>query len=339
MISRRLLVALLLLLFPVALCAAQNPAPSPATQSPAESPVKTAQQQFHDGQFAEAITTLQQALHSDPNHAGVYYWLGRCYYELGRFDQASDQLQQALKIDPDNSVYHLWLGRTDGRLADQKSSLWLAMRTRKEFEKAVKLDPKNIPARRDLSEFYTEAPWIVGGSKSKARQQIAAIAAIDTVQGALAQAEYDQKTGDLAGAQAEYRKVLEAGASRVEEYYEIADFYASRSNLAALREAVAGAIRVAPSDPRLGYYRGVVLALEGDQLPEAESYLKAYLAATPNRSDYPSHANARTWLGHVYEKQGKRLEAAEQYRAALEIDPDSDFAKRSLKQLEKQQVN
>ena len=74
----------------------------------------------------------------------------------------------------------------------------------------------------------------------------------------------------------------------------------------------------------------------GKWLPEAESYLKAYLATTVNRSDYPSHANARTWLGHVYEQQGRRLEAAEQYRAALEIDPDSSFAKQSLRRLEKQ---
>ena len=32
----------------------------------------------------------------------------------------------------------------------------------------------------------------------------------------------------------------------------------------------------------------------------------------------------------------KRLEAAEQYRAALAIDPDSGFAKQSLRRLEKQ---
>jgi tetratricopeptide (TPR) repeat protein len=323
MMRRKLLAALLLLLLPVTLCAAQNP-------------VETAEQQFHDGQFSAAIATLQQALHSDPGNAAVFFWLGRSYFELKRYDDASDQMQQALKAAPDNSEYHLWMGRIDGRLADQKRSLWLGMRTRKEFEKAVQLDPKNIPARRDLSEFYSEAPWIVGGSKKKARDQIAAIAALDAVQGALAQAEYDQKTGDLAGAQAEYEKVLEAQPTRVQEYYEVADFYASRSNLEGMRKAVDGAIRVAPGDPRLGYYRGVILTLEGDQLTEAETYLKAYLAATPIRSDYPSHANARTWLGHVYEKQGKRLEAAEQYRAALEIDPDSDFAKRSLKQLEKQ---
>jgi tetratricopeptide (TPR) repeat protein len=320
---RNLLAALLLVLLPVALGAAQNP-------------VETAEQQFHDGHFSQAIATLQQALHSDPGNAAVSYWLGRSYFELKRYEDASDQMQQAIKAAPDNSMYHLWMGRIDGRLADQKRSLWLGMRTRKEFEKAVQLDPKNIPARRDLSEFYTEAPWIVGGSKKKAREQIAAIAALDAVQGALAQAEYDQKTKNLAGAKAEYEKVLAAQPARVEEYYEVADFYASRSNLEGLRKAVDGAIRVAPTDPRLGYYRGVILALEGDQLTEAETYLKAYLAATPIRSDYPSHADARTWLGHVYEKQGKRLEAAEQYRAALEIDPDSDFAKRSLKQLEKQ---
>ena len=54
--------------------------------------------------------------------------------------------------------------------------------------------------------------------------------------------------------------------------------------------------------------------------PTPEKYLKAYLASTSDRSDWPSHAAARVWLGRVYEAQGKRSEAAEQYRAALQLD-------------------
>lgn len=320
---RALLPAVILLLFAAGGLAAQ-------------SPLESAQQQFHDGHFSAAISTLQGAIQANPNEAAAYFWLGRCLFELQKYSDASLQFQHAIKIDPDDSNSHLWLGRTDGRLADQKDSLWLGMRTRKEFERAVQLDPKNVAARRDLSEFYTEAPWIVGGNKKKAREQVDAIAALDPVQGALARAEYDNKVGDLSGSQAEYRSVLKQGAQRVEEYYEIADFYAAHDNAGGLQEAIDGAARLSPNDLRLGYYRGVVLTLQGSRLDEAETYLKAYLAATPNRSDYPSHANARTWLGHVYERQGKQLEAAEQYRAALEIDPGSSFAKQSLKRLEKQ---
>jgi Tfp pilus assembly protein PilF len=37
----------------------------------------------------------------------------------------------------------------------------------------------------------------------------------------------------------------------------------------------------------------------------------------------------------LYEAQGKRTEAAEQYRAALQLDPDSKDAKARLEKLEK----
>jgi tetratricopeptide (TPR) repeat protein len=323
-----LLVAAMLLWIPLA------PAPVRAAQGGA--PVETAEQQYQQGRFAQAAETLQQAINANPNNAALYYWLGRCYFELRNYEQASTNAEKAVRLDGQNSDYHLWLARIYGRLADTHRSLWLGMKTRKEFESAVELDPKNIPARRDLTEFYTQAPWIVGGSRKKAQDQIAAIAAIDPVQGALAQAEFDRQTGDSAGAETQYQKVLGGDPGKPEEFYEIADFYAGKRNAAQLQKAIDGVLRIAPSDPRLGYYQGVVLEIEGDRLPEAERYLKAYLATTVNRSDYPSHADARTWLGHVYEKLGRRLEAAEQYRAALAIDPNSSFAKQSLKRLEKQ---
>jgi tetratricopeptide (TPR) repeat protein len=307
-----------------------------ARAAQAGSPLQNAEQLFEQGHFAEAADALQTAIRSEPNNGALYYWLGRCYFELRNYDQASANAEKATRLDPQNSDYHLWLARTDGRLADQRHSLWLGLKTRREFELAVELNPKNIPARRDLTEFYTEAPWIVGGSRKKALDQIAAINALDPVQGALARAEYDSQTGNPAGADAEYQKLLAGDPAHPSEYYEIADFYAGHQNPGLLQKAIDGVIRIAPNDPRLSYYKGVVLAIEGQNLAEAESYLKAYLATTVNRSDYPPHANARTWLGHVYEKQGRKLEAAEQYRAALEIDPDSGFAKQSLRRLEKQ---
>jgi tetratricopeptide (TPR) repeat protein len=76
--------------------------------------------------------------------------------------------------------------------------------------------------------------------------------------------------------------------------------------------------------------------LSGTDLPRAEQYLKSYLASTPDRSDWPSHAGAREWLGRLYEAEGKRSEAAEQYRAALQLDPGRKEAKARLQKLEKQ---
>jgi tetratricopeptide (TPR) repeat protein len=309
---------------------------TPLLTAAAQTPVQSAQQDFQAGHFAQAAATLDQAASSIPNDATLYYWLGRSYYEMKDYQKASQNMEQAVKLNGQDSDYHYWLGKIYGQMADSHRSLWLGIKTRKEFETAIQLNPKNVLARRALVEFYTGAPWIVGGSKNKARDEIAAIGAIDPVQGQLAQADYDHMVGDVTGAEREYEKVLAADAPDPVEYYEAADYFAARGNAPELKRAIDDVQRIAPNDPRLGYYQGVLLTLEGSHLEEAETYLKAYLAATVDRTDYPSHANARTWLGHVYEQMGRRLAAAEQYRAALQIDPDSGFAKKSLQSLEKQ---
>lgn len=327
---RRPILAAILLLFTPAIGFSAR-----ATQS-SQSLLESAQQDFQASRFAQAATLLDQADKTNPNDAAVHYWLGRCYYEMKDYEKASQEMARAVKLDGQNSAYHFWLGRIYGRMADQHRSLWLGIKTRDEFETAVRLDPKNILARRALVEFYTGAPWIVGGSKNKARQQIAAIAALNPVQGHLALADYDRMVGNVTGALHEYQEVLAADSADPVEYYEAADFYAARGDADELKRAIGDVLRVAPNDPRLGYYQGVLLTLEGTRLQEAEAYLKAYLANTVDRTDYPSHANARTWLGHVYEQMGRKLAAAEQYRAALQIDPGSGFAKRSLAALEKQ---
>lgn len=295
-----------------------------------------AQQQFEAGHFSAAVTTLQPIVRAGSQDAAVYYWLGRCYFELKNYQQAINAAERSVKLAANNSEYQLWLARAYGRQADVGRSVWMALRSKDALEAAVQSDPNNIAARRDLAEFYMEAPWIVGGSKSKAREQIAAITAIDPIQGALAKAEYDRKDGHPGRAQAELKALLQQKLKTVEEYYELADFFASHPDPTLEQQAIDGAAAIAPSDPRLLYYRGVVLVLRSDNLNEAESYLKAYLARTPDRSDYPPHADARTWLGHVYEKQGKRMDAAQQYQIALQLDSRNQFARQSLNQLGKQ---
>jgi tetratricopeptide (TPR) repeat protein len=96
-----------------------------------------------------------------------------------------------------------------------------------------------------------------------------------------------------------------------------------------------GAAKVSSSDPRLAFHRGVQRILAGKDLPQAEQYLKSYLASTPDRSDWPPHAAAREWLGRLYQIEGKHAEAAEQFRAALQLDPNRKEARTRLDQLEK----
>jgi tetratricopeptide (TPR) repeat protein len=307
-----------------------------STAADASAQIQTAQRQFNAGNYSAAITTLQSAVTQNPNSAEAYFWLGRTYYEIRDYDNAIAAAEKSVTLDAKNSVYHQWLGTIYGGKADRDRSFSYARKVKKEFEEAVQLNPQNISARRDLEEYDLQAPWVVGGNKDEAKAQVDAIAALDPIEGHLARGVYDTdgaKKSDLA--EKEYREILAAKPAKIDAYLEVIAFFQQQNKPADMDTAIQAAALVAPNDPRLGYWRGASLTLANSNLADAEKYLKAYLASTPDRSDWPSHSAARGWLGRVYEAQGKRSEAAEQYRAALQLDPNDKDAKTRLDRLAK----
>jgi tetratricopeptide (TPR) repeat protein len=298
--------------------------------------IQTAQRQFNQGSYSSAISTLQAAITQNPSSAEAHYWMGRSYYELRDYDNAVAQLEKSIDLADKNSVYHQWLGRAYGGKADKDRSLFDARKVKKEFQAAVQLDPSNIAAREDLEEYCLDAPWVAGGNKDEAKAQVEAIAALDPIQGHLSRGELyekESKKSDLADA--EYRQVLSAKPKDVDPYLDVAAFFQRQNKPSDIEAAIQSAAQVNPNDPRLAFYRGVSRVLSNTESARAEEYLKAYLASTPDRSDWPSHAAAREWLGRLYEAQGKRSEAAEQYRDALQLDPGRKQARARLEQLEK----
>jgi uncharacterized protein HemY len=180
-----------------------------------------------------------------------------------------------------------------------------------------------------------EAPWVVGGNKDEARNQVTAIEGIDPMEGHLASADFYLESKKPELAEKEYRDVLAAKPKQIDPYFEVISFFIHQNKPAELETAIQAAAQAAPNDSRLAYARGVWAVLSNKDFPRAEEYLKSYLASTPDRSDWPSHAAAREWLGRLYEAQGKRAEAAEQYRAALQLEPARKEAKTRLERLEK----
>jgi tetratricopeptide (TPR) repeat protein len=304
--------------------------------APLNAPYGLAVTEFRSGRFREASAALEDAVRQDPENASLQLLLARCYYELGDWDRAASYAESAENLEPQNAEAHLWLGQIYGRKAEEERSFRLAVRTRKEFEKAVSIDPSNLDARRDLMEFYLDAPWILGGGKGKAKRQVEAIAALDPVAGTLAQAHFDEKTGQVPEAEAEFRRVIDLKPSQVGPYLEVADFFESRQDVAGMATAVAAARKVNASDPRLSYYQGAIDVLQGARLDEAERDLKMYLTGVPHRSDYPSPASALSLLGQLYERLGKPQLAAQQYHAALQLDPHFSAALRGLDRLKEQ---
>jgi len=297
--------------------------------------INAARQQFDQGQYGAAMSTLESAQSQDPAIADVYYWMGRALFEVHDFTSAISQFQKAISLNGNISVYHDWLGRAFGGKADKDKSFFVARNAKGQFEAAVKLDPANVDARRDLADYCMQAPWIVGGNKDEALAQVNAIAAMNAVEGHLVRAEYDLSVlKNPQQAQGEYQQVLTEKPATVEPYLEAAAFFQQHNQFPQLKAAIDDLGQAHPDDPRVTFYRGVYNVVTNGNLENAEQELKSYLASTPDRSDWPSHASARDWLGRLYQQQGKSVEAAEQYRAALQLDPQNQDAKARLQQLE-----
>lgn len=264
-----------------------------------QDPVPQAREQFDAGNYKAALTTLTAFVGHAPDDAALHYWIARSDYELRNYDEAVNHAELAVKLSPQNAEYNRWLGRAYGAKAEQSHSFFLARKVKQAFEAAVRLAPGNIAARRDLMQYCVEAPWIVGGDKDRAKQQIDAIAALDPVEGRLARAAYLTAEKQWKPAENEYIAILEQRPPHIDPYMEAAEFFADRKDITHLERTIDAASRVESRDPRIEYYHAVILILRGTNPAAAQELMKSYIASVPDKSDFPSHKSANEWLARL----------------------------------------
>jgi len=259
----------------------------------------TARTEFETGNYSAAVKTATAALSQTPEDASLHFWALRSYYELQDYGSAVTHGERAVKLEPHNAEYHRWLGRAYGAKAEESRSFSIARKVKQAFEAAVHLAPMSIAARRDLMQFLAEAPWIVGGDKTRAKEQVEAISKIDAAEGHLARGAYLAAEKKWQEAEQEYSAALDARPNQIESYMEVAGFFEDRKNAHEIERAVDAARHIDPRDPRLNYYTAVGLILRRNELPTAEKLLRSYVANVPLRSDYPSHTAAEQWLSRI----------------------------------------
>ena len=208
-----------------------------------------------------------------------------------------------------------------------------ASRVREEFEKAVALDPKYVDARYGLVQVYAAAPGIMGGSYDKALEQAKEIRALDPIFGHRAYAFVYSQQKKLDLARKEYADAIREhpDSARARGYY--GQYLASveKDYPAAFAELEA-AVTLDPGYMPAYYHLGRTASLSGSNLARGEEALRKYLAYTPKDNE-PTHAGAHYHLGAVYEKQGRKDEARQCYRAALALNPSFKQATEALKRL------
>jgi tetratricopeptide (TPR) repeat protein len=283
------------------------------------------------GKADEALRVLNSTVAHSPNDARAYNLLCRVYYQLELWDDAVRTCEKAVALEPRNSSYHQWLGRAMGQkaeIANPMTAFNLARKVKSEFERAVALDANNLSARSDLSEFYVEAPAILGGDKKKARQQAEFVSQHDPALGSyiVARVEEKQATGR---AEAAYRKAVAESPAPSPYWIELAHFYRRMGRLNDMEKAVNESLATLRSGEVTEFDAANLLLRAGRNFSGAIRMLEHYVT-TENPSEDGPVFQAHYLLGTLLEKQGRRNEAAQQFQLALNLASEYKPARDAL---------
>ena len=283
------------------------------------------------GHVDESIAVLQKTVRDSPNDAASFNLLCRAYYSFGNWDQAISACEKSVAIDANNSMYHLWLGRSYGEKADNSSIFsapGLAKKARAEFETAVQLNPENVDARGDLSEFYVEAPGMMGGGTDKAEAQAQALEKLFPARAHWIRARIAEKKKDYTTAEKEYREAIQSHDNSA-TWLDLASYFRHRDRLPEMEDAINHAVDNKVDPPEALFEAAETLIRTGRNFGKATELLRKYLNSGNLVEQAPAF-KAHYQLGVVREKQGDKKGAVQEYSAALAMAKGYSRAKEAL---------
>ena len=301
----------------------------------ASDPLAAGIAQLEAGDYESAAAFFQKRATASPKDARALSYLGRAQFNLNSADEAVESLTTATELDPDNSDYHLWLGRAylqQLQTASMFKKLGLSKKVRAEYGKAIELDPNNLDARASLAGYYFEAPGIAGGSTEKGMEQVAAIKERDPLRGHLVMGSRYHGDEEYELAQQEFKSALALDPESTDAHFLLAILYHAMERWDDAFATLAKLLEIDPGNRSGLYQTGRTASLSGKQLDRGIEAFGRYLQGRPG-PDEPSLAWAHYRRGLIYEHKGDSARALADYRAALELDPKHDQAKKALKKL------
>lgn len=138
--------------------------------------------------------------------------LSRRRLEQDKAKEAVDLLERATKAAPNQADLHVQLGNALAQRISEVNIMqkgMLAGKMRAAYEKAVELDPSNVAGWAGLSQYFANAPAIVGGSLEKAEGFAKEVEKRDAYQGALLRGSVEAKKGQVDAAAQQFRRAGE----------------------------------------------------------------------------------------------------------------------------------
>ena len=327
-------------------------------------------QMFETGEKEKAQTFFQNHLKSDKKDPEANFYMGRIYFDEDDYGKAIDWFEKAAKYDKNNSRYHMWLGHSFGRRAQNAPKLkqpFLARNSRKNYEKAVELDPDNIEARESAMEFYLQAPGFMGGGRDKAEKEANAIMQRDSIAGHIAWGRVYSHHNELDRAKTNYKEAIDNYPEHMGAYYRLYNLYYREQDFSKALEiselqlqfndtTAAIYINKGNAEQRLDnfepaldsylialekdstaynawYQIGRLAAVSGSKLEMGSFYIQEFIKKQDLYSENTS-AWAHFRYGKILEHQGDKDGAIENYKIALKKSKDLKEAKEALEALQ-----
>ncbi len=290
---------------------------------------------FDAQEYEAAKTQFETVLAAEAENPQAVYYLGRIALQTGKLDEAVEQLEKAVSLEDTNSGYHFWLGVAYAQRIQEAPMLekgQLAPKLKAEFERAVELDGNNIEARMGLAQYYLNAPPFMGGSATKAMEQVEAIKTIDPLKGHLFMAQIHSAKKEYAEAEAELRAAINLEPKNPDVYFQLGMLHQTAEDYPAAFEVFEKTIDIDPKYMSAMYQIGRTAIFAGENLDRGVECLNLYLKTEPGQGQ-PSWAHAHWRLGMIYEKMGDKEMAKKEYEAALELDPGNKAVKEALEKL------
>jgi tetratricopeptide (TPR) repeat protein len=260
-----------------------------------------ARELFEASRLPEAERAFEALLAADPANAEAHYYVGQLALDRGDTDTAVRELERSVDLAPDSARGHLALGDAYGRSAEKAwivNALRLARKCLAEYRRAAALDPASVDVHERLFEYYSRAPFTLGGGSDKAAGEAATIERLDP------------------------RRARQAYA---------AVYLASGKYELALDE-LDEVLKVAPDDYASLFQVGHLAAISGQYLDRGLAALRRCLRLTAPVGA-PSHSAAQWRLGNILERKGDPAGARVAYEAALVLDPAFTPASDALRTL------
>jgi tetratricopeptide (TPR) repeat protein len=330
----------------------------------------TPEELLDSGHYRAAEKALEPIAQARPQDGRVAWMLSRAKAALGDLDEAMALAETALASDESNPAYHVQVAAVSGRLARSSSllkQLSFARRAKKELDAAAALDPENPDAQWGLMMFYYAAPGLIGGDVNKARAIGQSLAREDPQFGFYFEGRLAEEMNDISSAENFYLRSAIADPDAFDAAAELANLYmdlkpdqakaeswacaavhadATRGDgwaLLARASAMCGcwteaeeiarrAEAIDPDDLAAWYAIGAAAIQQGAQMEAAEGWLRKYLEH-PVEGGQPSGARAHWQLGLALAATGRRADAIEELKAAVEQDPANEKARSDLKRV------